>query len=110
VDLSGTTYQGTVYLLKQKVAEDQPFEYKYWYGEIDSEEMPEIPEGYEWIETIPWGLKSWHRKVVSRDRTWYESTNSWQESFWSEVESVRKGNVLPSLPPKKQEACLISDD
>lgn len=109
-DLTGTTYQGFVYLLKQKVEEDDPFEYKYIYGEIGSQEVPPIPDGYECIETIPWGLKSWHRKIVSRDRVWYESTKPWQEEFWREVETVRNGEELAPLPstkPSKQDVCLI---
>jgi hypothetical protein len=59
---------------------------------------------------IPWGLKSWHRKIVSRDRVWYESTKSWQEEFWREVESVKKGvglAPLPSTKASKQDVCLI---
>jgi hypothetical protein len=110
VDLSGTTYQGMVYLLKQEVEDDQPFEYKYVYGEIGSEEIPPFPDGFECIEMIPWGLKSWHRKIVSRDRVWYESTKTWQEDFWREVDTVKKGEELAPLPStknSKQDICLI---
>jgi putative phage-type endonuclease len=110
VDLSGTTYQGTVYLLKKQVKEGEPFDYKYVYGEIDSEETPEFPEGYECVETIPWGLKRWHRKIVSRDKVWYESTKSWQEAFWKDVEAVRQGQDIQPPTSKKQDVCLISDD
>ena len=73
LDLSGTTYQGIVYLLKQRVADGEPFEYRYIYGDIGSsaDEVPPLPDGFDCIEIIPWGLKSWHRKVVHRDRAWY---------------------------------------
>lgn len=111
LDLSGTTYQGNVYLIKQIVEEDQPFEYKYLYGDIGSIEMPPIPEGYEWVETIPWGLKAWHRKIVHRDRAWYEGTKTYQEAFWRDVEAVKKGETLVITTPKlKPTACLITDD
>jgi len=113
IDLSGTTYQGIVYLLKKQVEEGKPFDFRYVYGEIDSldsQEQPEFPDGYECIERIPWGLKRWHRKVVSRDRIWYESTKSWQESFWNDVESVKQGQDIQQPLSKKQDICLISDD
>lgn len=112
-DLSGTTLQGQVYLVKQIVEEDQPFEYKYVYGEIGSTVPPTIPEGYEISETIPWGLKKWHRKIVHRDRSWYESTIPWQQAFWADVERVKSGQDL-AIPvvetnSSKQTQCLIQD-
>ena len=110
VDLSGTTYQGIVYLLKKQVEEGEAFDYKYIYGDIDSQERPEIPQGYECIETIPWGLKRWHRKIISRDRTWYESTKSWQDSFWNDVEAVKQGQDIQQSLFKKPDICLITDD
>ena len=110
IDLSGTTYQGIVYLLKKQVQEGEAFDYKYIYGDIDSKERPEIPQGYECIETIPWGLKRWHRKIVSRDRTWYESTKSWQDSFWNDVEAVKQGQDIQQPISKKADICLITDD
>ena len=109
VDLSGTTFTGVVYLLKQIVEEGEPFEYKYLYGDIGSSNRPEIPEGYECIETIPWGLKTWHRKIVHRDRAWYRGTLPWQEAFWRDVESAKQGTLAP-LTATKPTACLITDD
>lgn len=109
VDLSGATYTGCVYLLKQTVEEGEPFDYKYLYGEIGSSEIPKIPEGYECMETIPWGLKSWHRKLVHRDRAWYEGTKVWQDAFWRDVEAAKEGTLAP-LPATKPTACLITDD
>ena len=111
VDLSGCSFKGQLYLLKQKVEEDEPFEYKYLYGNIGSVEVPSIPEGYELQETIPWGLKKIHRKIVHRDRAWFESTKAWQEAFWADVEKVKQGEELPKVSSKsRQKACLIMDD
>ena len=89
--------------------EGEPFDYKYMYGPIGSSQLPDIPEGYECIEAIPWGLKSWHRKIVHRDRAWYEGTKVWQEAFWRDVDAAKKGELAP-LPPSKPTACLITDD
>jgi hypothetical protein len=52
-----------------------------------------------------------HRKIVHRDRAWFESTKVWQDSFWTDVEKVKQGEELPKTPSKqKQKACLIMDD
>ncbi len=103
VDLSGTTYQGILYLLQKES------DYKYVYGDIGSIEKPVFPEGYECVEEIPWGLKSWHRVVIHRDRRWYEGTLPWQEAFWRDVELAKKGSLTPHASSKPT-ACLITDD
>jgi hypothetical protein len=108
-DLSGCSIQGTLYLLKQIVKEDEPFEYKYLYGEIGSSIPPSVPDGYEIQETIPWGMRKWHRKVVHRDRAWYISTKSWQDLFWFDVERVKDGETLSIPTIVKQQECLIQD-
>lgn len=109
VDLSGTTFQGILYLLENKA---QAGDYKYIYGDVGSSVMPKIPDGYICVETIPWGLKTWHRKVVSRDRAWYEATKPWQEAFWNDVERVKKGEEIQTQTPKLKPVtpCLIVDD
>lgn len=112
VDLSGCSLQGQIYLLKQNVEEGQPFHYKYMYGDVDSTICPPISDEYLLIETIPWGLKRWHRKVVSRDRGWYAATLPWQTAFWSDVELAKAGkpySVEYTEDIEKKDMCLISD-
>jgi len=103
--MSGCLYTGTLYLLKQDVPEGQPFVYQYLYGPIGSQDVPAIPAGYCLEETIPWGLKAWHRKIVVRDRTWYAATVPWQTQFWKDVDDAKRGGT-----PIQQSVCLISDD
>jgi putative phage-type endonuclease len=113
VDLSGCRIQGSIYLLKQKVEDGQPFHYKYMYGDIGSTKCSSIPEGYKVEETIPWGLKQWYRKVVSRDRGWYNATVIWQQAFWSDVRLAKEGKPYSAQDvdsETKSEKCLISDD
>jgi hypothetical protein len=113
VDISGCSIQGSIYLLKQDVEEGQPFHYKYLYGDIAATECPSIPEGYKVQETIPWGLKRWYRKVVSRDRGWYSATVIWQKAFWSDVGLAKEGKPYSAQDvdsETKSDKCLISDD
>ena len=107
VDLSGTLYQGFVYLLKQEVPEGDPFEYRYVYGTIGTSVQPSFPEGFVCVETIPWGLKAWHRKLVQRDPVWYNGTRQWQDQFWSDVNHARIYGIQ-ATPTK--EHCLITDE
>ena len=113
VDVSGCQITGMMYLLKQDVEEGKPFQYKYLYGDINTTNCPSVPEGYTVVETIPWGLKRWYRKVVSRDRGWYNATVIWQTAFWSDVQLAKEGkpySVQELESPKMTEKCLISDD
>jgi putative phage-type endonuclease len=112
VDLSGCTLKGSVYLIKLDVAEGQPFHYKYLYGDIGSSSPPPVPSGYVLAETIPWGLKKWYRKLVSRDRGWYASTVIWQNAFWSDVQLAKEGkpySVQEMDEGARRDMCLISD-
>jgi hypothetical protein len=113
VDLSECDVKGMIYLLKQDVADGQPFHYTYLYGDIGSTQCPPVPKGYIVAETIPWGLKKWHRKVVSRDRGWYAATVIWQKAFWSDVELAKAGKPysVQEMDERstKVEKCLISD-
>lgn len=115
VDLSGTSLQGTIYLMKQVVAEGKPFEYKYLYGDIGSTTVPEVPEGYEIIETIPWGFKKWHHTIVHRDKAWYSATETWQDAFWNDVDAIKRGEAPSQFvgvepPSPSMKPCLIQDD
>jgi hypothetical protein len=112
VDLSGTSLQGNVYLVQTDVVDGEAFEYKYLYSEIGSNTVPPLPEGFRLVETIPWGMKKWHRKIVKRDRVWYAATLPWQEAFWTDVERAKQNEELlvPYTNEPKKSICLIKDD
>jgi hypothetical protein len=112
VDLSVTTLQGNVYLVQTDVADGEAFEYKYLYSEIGSNTVPPLPQGFRLVETIPWGMKKWHRKIVKRDRVWYTATLPWQEAFWTDVERAKRNEELlvPYTNDTKKSICLIQDD
>jgi putative phage-type endonuclease len=108
VNLDECRLKGCIALIKDDVEEGMPFSYKYIYGEIGSKKKISVPKGFVLVETIEWGLKEFHRKIVSRDRLWYKSTVSWQDQFWLDVELARKGEAKPVQT--KADVCLISDD
>lgn len=105
-DLSTCSITGICWLFKEIVEEDMPFTYKYVYSSLETvAEEPQL-EGYECLERIPWGLKAYHRKLVQRDRIWYQSTLPWQEQFWIDVEGQKKNPVYTV----SKEECMIMDD
>ncbi len=104
-DFSNCRITGVLWLMKQIVEEDMPFEYKYIYSPLDNSENQPHLEGYECLERIPWGLKAYHRKVVQRDRAWYISTLAWQEIFWRDVEERK----IKPLSSNNNEPCLFID-
>lgn len=116
VDLSGCSLKGILVVaerIREEGAEATCSEYQYIYGNIGDETPPKVPEGWCHVETVPWGFRGWHRKIVQRDRTWFQSTLPWQEAFWADVERRRRGESLAvPLTPKvtKIKPCLIVDD
>jgi putative phage-type endonuclease len=112
VDLSGCAIQGNMYLLKEDVEEGKPFHYRYLYGDVGSSKCPDVPQGYILVETVPWGIKKWYQKLVSRDRAWYSATLPWQVAFWSDVGLAKEGkpySVSFGEEVGKKDICLISD-
>lgn len=112
VDVNHCDIKGYIYLLKEDVEEGKPFHYKYLYGDVGSTKCPPVPSGYIVVETIPWGIKGWHQKLVSRDNGWYAATLPWQEAFWSDVQLAKEGkpySVQFGEEPQKKDICLISD-
>lgn len=108
VDLSGCSLRGLI-----AVAQDTNGEYKYVYGKIGDTENPVVPDGWTTVEIVPWGFRKWHRKIVQRDRAWFQATLPWQEAFWADVERVRCGEpmAVPVEPIKpRTKRCLITDD
>lgn len=104
-DLSDCLLSGCLWLMKQIVEEDMPFEYKYIFSPLDGVEQQPHLEGYECLERIPWGLKAYHRKLVHRDRAWYKSTLVWQENFWKDVEERK---IKPTFT-QSHEPCMFLD-
>jgi hypothetical protein len=96
-----TGVRGTLWLLQNQLTAAM----QYAYTEETREEM--VSAGWEVLETIPWRIDASMRKVVSRDRGWFEGTRPLQEKFWVDVAAARRGEytaVPSSRPPRKPAA------
>lgn len=113
VDLTACQYKGTILLWMNET--DGRYDYEY-IGLDTKHEEHLLREGWKIVETIPWGIHKLHTKVVQRDRTWFQSTEPWRQSFWTDMERARKGEPwsIPApapLPEKvKPKICLIRDE
>lgn len=93
-----TGVRGTLWLLQNQLTAAM----QYAYTEGAREEM--VGAGWEILETIPWRIDASMRKVVPRDRGWFEGTLPLQEKFWLDVAAARRGEytaVPSSRPPRK---------
>lgn len=91
---------------------DNEFYYVYSPVNVDIEWIPEIKEGEELVEIIPWRLIQWHEQVVTRSEDWWASIKPLIDVFWEDVEKARRGEfVVPesTRPAKKpkEEKCII---
>jgi putative phage-type endonuclease len=70
---------------------------KYAYTEDELHDFE--GSGHVVIETIPWHLERMFNRVISRDRAWFSNTSEKRAEFWTLVESIRSGSIVPS--PKR---------
>jgi len=93
----------------------QDFYYVYSPIHAASDWTPELKEGEEMIEIVPWRLFQWHEQMVQRSEEWWLALQPKMEAFWEDVEKAKCGNfIVPESkratnksPKKKEQACLI---
>jgi hypothetical protein len=111
VDVSGCHYKGTILLWGNE--DTGAYDYEYLGLDTEGQEHPRR-QGWRKVEVIPWGIQKLHHKVVQRDRAWFQSTEPWRQSFWTDMERARRGEEwsVPAPPPSpaKPKVCLIKDD
>jgi hypothetical protein len=106
-------YNGFIGLIRYpEVKDNQEFYYAYSPINADNEWIPDIKEGEEIVEIIPWRLLHWSEHTVLRSEEWWTSMQPMIDAFWEDVEKARRGEfVVPesSRPPKKpkDEKCII---
>jgi hypothetical protein len=88
-------------------------EFYYIYSPVNAENgwQPEIRNGEEIVEIIPWRLIQWSEQVVTRSEEWWLSIKPMIDTFWDDVEKARRGEfVVPEstrVKKPKEEKCII---
>jgi hypothetical protein len=100
--------KGLIYVLQNEELATM----KYEYGPLGNMEwVPELMEGWEVVERIPWYLEKYWIQPVARDEAWFQSILPLIDHFWEDVEKARKGDfaVPESSVKKKAVICAIVD-
>ena len=106
-------YNGNVILIRYAAStSDQEFYYVYSPINCSDDWTPDLREGEEIVEVIPWRLMDWSEHLVVRNEEWWLSLKPVMDAFWEDVGKARKGEfVVPesTRPAKKpkEEKCLI---
>lgn len=107
-------YNGYIALIRYaEITEDnQEFYYIYSPVNCDTNWIPEVKEGEEIVEIIPWRLQEWSEQVVTRSEEWWQSIIPIIDKFWEDVEKAKRGEFVvpestraPRAP--KEEKCMI---
>jgi hypothetical protein len=106
-------FQGSIALIQYaEVRNGQPYYYQYSPINCGAEWQPNVQEGEEVVEIIPWRLLQWNEQQVRRNEEWWISLQPIMEAFWADVERARRGEFqIPESTRapkrKKEEACQI---
>lgn len=100
--------KGLVYIIQNEDLQKMT----YVYGPLgDMNWKPELEQGWEVVERIPWYLEKYWIQPVVRDEAWFQSILPFIDQFWEDVSKARKGEfqVPDSSVKKKPVACAILD-
>lgn len=106
-------YSGYIGLIRYaEMKGDSEFYYVYSPVNVDSLWTPEIKEGEEIVEIIPWRLMQWSEQVVTRSEEWWQSIKPIIDVFWEDVEKAKRGEfVIPestrAAKKPKEDKCMI---
>jgi hypothetical protein len=106
-------YNGYIALIRYtELKGDQEFYYIYSPVNIEADWKPDIIEGEEIVEIIPWRLIQWCEQIVTRSEEWWISMKQVIDNFWEDVEKAKRGEfVVPestrAAKKPKEEKCII---
>jgi|694.fasta_scaffold49800_3 hypothetical protein len=106
-------YCGYVALVRYKEMKgDNEFYYVYSPVNANDDWKPEVNEGEDIMEIIPWRLMQWAEQTVTRSEEWWTSIKPVLDTFWDDVEKAKRGEfVVPesTRPAKKpkEDKCMI---
>jgi hypothetical protein len=106
-------FSGTIALVRyEEMKGDQ--EFYYVYGPInDHDWRPEIKEGEEIVELIPWRLFQWSEQTVLKNSEWWTALAPLIDRFWDDVAAAKRGefevpeSTRPSKRARKDDDCMI---
>jgi putative phage-type endonuclease len=89
-------------------------EFYYVYSPINPEInwIPDVKEGEELVEIIPWKLMQWQEQIVTKSEEWWNSIKPIIDLFWEDVEKAKRGEfVVPestrAAKKPKEQKCMI---
>ena len=106
-------YNGYIGLIRYATLKgDQEFYYAYSPINCGEDWVPEIVDGEEIVEIIPWRLMDWSEHLVVRNEEWWIALKPMMNAFWEDVEKAKKGEfTIPestrAAKKPKEEKCLI---
>jgi hypothetical protein len=105
-------YNGYIALVRyEEMKGDQ--EYYYIYSPVNQEDgwTPEINNGEEIVEIIPWSLLQLGEQIVQKNEDWWTGIQPTINDFWRDVKKAKCGEfIVPELsrPRKvKEDKCII---
>jgi hypothetical protein len=89
-------------------------EFYYIYGSINEHDwQPDIKDGEEIVELIPWRLFQWNEKTVLKNDDWWTGLKPIINKFWDDVASAKRGEFdvpessRPQKRARKDDDCMI---
>lgn len=106
-------FNGIIALIRyEEIKGDQ--EFYYIYGPINEcDWRPEIKDGEELVELIPWKLFQWSEQTVLRNEDWWTALKPLINKFWDDVAAAKRGDFVvpestrPQKRARKDEDCMI---
>jgi putative phage-type endonuclease len=106
-------FNGTIALIRyEEMKGDQ--EFYYVYGPINNYDwQPEIKDGEEIVELIPWRLFQWSEQTVLRNEDWWNALKPLVNKFWDDVTAAKRGefevpeSTRPQKRARKDDNCMI---
>jgi hypothetical protein len=106
-------FNGIIALIRhEEMKGDQ--EFYYIYGPINEHEwQPDIKDGEEIVELIPWRLFQWNEKTVLKNDDWWTGLKPTINKFWDDVAAAKRGEFdvpessRPQKRARKDDDCMI---
>jgi hypothetical protein len=105
-------YSGCIALVRyEEPKSGQEFYYVYSPLHCEADWTPNIQDGEEVVEIVPWRLYQWSEQQVRRNEEWWQALQPTMDAFWKDVELAKRGEfTVPDstrVVKAKAEPCMI---